>query len=222
MRILVLFILLSTSVFSQRLNGNPAVKKVIFQGNSLFDTNVNHTINGLKYVTLGIYNELRTSYRTLSFFDYSISGQDQIQINALLSSQLDSVKVNPQDVYVIWEQTNNLSHYPSKSGAQAFTDLQVTINKISRYTDKWIVCTTIARDLAGDPVNLMTRIDSCNVLIRNNYTGNHLCDLGAHSFFNSRAKASVSPPYDTDKLHLFQLGQDTVIQVVKRAIIKVL
>lgn len=222
MKHLILFLLLSVSVFSQGLNGNKSIKKLVFQGNSLFDTNVNHTVNNQKYVTLGIYNNLRTTYTGLAFFDYSISGQDQVQINALITSQFDSVKIKPQDVVVIWEGTNNLAHYPSKTGAQAFAELQAWVNIVKRFTDKYIVCTTIARDLAADPADLMTRIDDYNTLIRANYSGVHLCDLGAHSFFNTRAKASVSPPYDTDKLHLYQLGQDTVIEVVKRSIILVL
>lgn len=218
MRNIFLILIFCSNLIAQNNVANPAIKTLFFQGNSLFDTNLNHTVNNQKYVTLAIYDSLKAAYPKLAWLDYSISGQDQVQINALISSQFTVKMVKSKDVIVIWEGTNNLAHYSSKTGATAFSELQTFVNTVAAYTDKYIVCTTIARDLSGDPVDLMTRIGDYNTLIRANYTGNHLCDLGADAMFDTRADASVSPPYDTDKLHLFQSGQTKIINLVLASI----
>lgn len=200
----------------------PNNKKLFFQGNSLLDTNLNHTINNLKYVTYTLYNNIRGSYPGLALVEYSISGQDQVQINALMTQQFTSALVYQNSVVVIWEGTNNLSHYPSKTGAEAFADLQSFITHVSQFTSKIIVCTTIARDLSGDPADLMTRIDDYNVLVRANYSGNNLCDLALNANFWPRSAASNTTYYDTDKLHLVQTGQDLVISLLTTAVQNVL
>lgn len=200
----------------------PRPKKLFFQGNSLLDTSLNHTISNQKYVTYTLYNNIRSSYPGLTLVDYSISGQDEDQINALIATQFRKGLVLAQDVIVIWEGTNDLAHNPAKSGATAFANLQTFVNAIALLTNKYIVCTSIARDLAADPVDLMTRIDDYNTLIRANYSGTHLCDLAANSHFDSRADASDTTYYDTDKLHLVQAGQDLIISLLTTAITAVL
>lgn len=202
----------------------PYTRNLIFQGNSLLDAALNHTgSNNQKYVTHTLYNNnIKGTYSKVSLIDYSISGQDQVQINALMSTQFTSSIVRPQDVVVIWEGTNNLSHYPSKSGATAFSELQTFINHVSQFTSKIIVCTTIARDLSGDPVDLMTRIDDYNVLIRANYSGNNLLDLASNANFWPRSAASNTTYYDVDKLHLVSGGQTLLITLLTNAITAIL
>ena len=197
-------------------------KRLIFQGNSLLDTNLNHTLNNQKYVTLTLFSNIKGSYPKLSLVDYSISGQDQVQINTAMTSHFTAGQCNPQDVVVIWEGTNNLAHYPSKTGATAFSELQTFITHVSQFTSKIIVCTTIARDLAADPSDLMTRIGDYNTLIRANYSGNNLCDLASNSNFDARADCSNTTYYDTDKLHLVQTGQDLIISLLTTSITDIL
>lgn len=200
---------------------NPTNKKLFFQGNSLLDTNLNHTVNNGKYITYTLYNNIKASYPGLSLIDYSISGQDQIQINSLMTQQFTSDIVKPNSVILIMEGTNNLSHYPSKTGAQAFSDLQIFITHISQFTNRYIICTTSARDVAGDPVDLMTRIDDYNILIRANYSGNQLLDLAANSNFWPRSAADSVVNYD-DKLHWLQPNQDLFISLATTSIQNIL
>lgn len=218
-KLLLIFLSLIT-LFSFKDDGyfkNPFPKKIIFQGNSLFDTGINHVTNNLKYVTLGIYDSLRESYPGLVLVDYSISGQNQVQINSKMYSQYNSNLVDSQSVCVIWEGTNDLAHYPSKTGTQAFAGLKSFTNHLDSLGIKLVVCTVIARDLASDPGNLMTRIAVYNDSIRANFSGNRLCDLGSLSMFNDRADASNTTYYQ-DKLHLYQAGQDIVLYQVKNKI----
>jgi hypothetical protein len=193
-------------------------KKLIFQGNSLFDTNVNHTINGLKYVTLGIYDVIR-AIEAINFFDYSISGQDQTQINALIATKITPM-VTPGDIVVIWEGTNDLAHDNGLSGAGAYANLVTFCNAVQALGGKLIVCTAIARDNAIDAADLMDRIDDYNILIRANQSTicDALCDLGGNAVFDTRADASNLTYYTADKLHLAQGGQDLVISLVSTSI----
>lgn len=196
----------------------PNTKRLFIQGNSLLDTGLNHLVNNQKYVTYTLYDNIRANYPSLSLHDYSISGQDQVQINALMTAQFTPQMVRPWDVVVNWEGTNNLSHYPTKTGAQAFADLQTWVSHVSQYTSKIIICTIIARDITGDPADLMTRINDFNVLVRANYSGNNLCDLAANSNLWPRSAASNTTYYDTDKLHLVSGGQNLVISLLTTAI----
>jgi hypothetical protein len=216
-KILLLSVILISSCVAQRQQPHRQ-RKLVFQGNSLFDTNVNHTINGLKYVTLKIYDNIR-AVKTFAFFDFSVSGQDQTTINTLISTQI-STFVKSGDIVVIWEGTNDLAHDNALTGAAAYAKLVTFIQACQAVGAKVIVCTAIARDLSGDAADLMTRIGDYNTLIRNNYVslGVTLCDLGVDTHFDARGDCANATYYDTDKLHLVQTGQDLVASTITTSI----
>ncbi len=201
----------------------PTTKRLFFQGNSLLDQNLNSTgIPTGKYITQLIYNNIRGSYTGLAFNDFSMSAQQQSTMNTLMTSQFTAEMVHPSDVVVIWEGTNSLGMNPSQTGAQAFALLQTWITYVSQFTSKIIVCTVIARNFAGDAANLMTRIGDYNVLVRANYSGNNLCDLGALSVFDTIADTANTIYYNVDKLHLVQVGQDLVASELQTKITNIL
>jgi len=195
--------------------GTPYIKKLFMNGNSLMASDANHTITTARYIPFTIYANLLALNYKVALFDYSKGGQQQTEINTIMSTQINSSVCGANDIVLIWEGTNDLGLNPAKTGAQAFADLQTYVNYVTQFTSKIIVCTIISRDAVGDAADLMTRISDYNTLVRATYTGNNLCDLAANANFDTRADASISPPYDTDKLHLFQAGCNIVIGLMQ-------
>ena len=200
------------------ISGSRKQRKLVFQGNSLFNTGVNHTTNGLRYTTLGIYDNIR-AVKTFAYFDYSVAGADQVDINALISTQITG-RLNQNDIVVIWEGTNDLAHDNALTGQAAYNNLVTFSTAVRDQGAKLVICTAIARDLAGDAADLMTRIGDYNTLIRNNQSSicDALCDLGANANFDQRADCANTTYYDSDKLHLVQGGQDLTISLITTTI----
>lgn len=200
------------------IGGNYRQRKLVFQGNSLFNTGVNHVTNGLRYTTLAIYDNIR-AVKTFAYFDYSVAGADQLDINALISSQITG-RLSASDIVTIWEGTNDLAHDNALTGQAAYNNLVAFCSAVRNQGAKLVVCTAIARDLAGDAADLMTRIGDYNTLVRNNQSSicDALCDLGANANFDARADCANGTYYAADKLHLVQGGQDLTVSLITTSI----
>jgi lysophospholipase L1-like esterase len=107
------------------------------------------------------------------------------------------------------------------TGAQAYANLVTYANTVRALGIKLVICTVIARDLAGDPADLMnTRIPDYNTLLRANYASisDAFCDLAASPLFDTRADASNTTYYQTDKLHLTAAGEDAIEALITTAV----
>lgn len=204
------------------IKSEPYIKKLFFQGNSLIDTSVNHVRNNQKYVTLTIYNSLRTTYNNLSLQDYSISGQNQVQINSKMLQQFNSTSVRSQDVIINMEGLNNFWHYPNKTALEGYNDLLLWVNYVKQFTDKVIICTVSAVTIVGDTTDVFGRCQQFNQLIRDNLTGVYICDIALDSVFSNQLATENIVNYDTDKVHWIKGGQDRFIELITPYITEIL
>lgn len=195
--------------------GTPNIPKLFMNGNSIMANNAGSTIANARYMSHAIYTNLLALNYKVALFDYSLGGQKQSEINTRMQAQINVNTCSANDVVVIWEVTNDLGIVQSVTAQDAINNLTTYINHVSQFTQKYIVCTCAARDFAGDQASLMTRIDTVNSWIRSSCTVNNLCDIAADSNFDTKAKASISPPYKTDKLHFLQQGSDLVIGLLQ-------
>lgn len=189
-------------------------KRLFFQGNSLIDTDANHVTNNQKYTTFKIYNDIKASYPALALFDYSISGQNQEQINTKMAQQFNSDTINKNDVVLNMEGLNNLWAFPSKTAQQSFDQMQLWVNHVKQYTDKILVCTVSATTISGDVDNVFSRSQTYNQLLRDNLVNATLIDIAADSVFATQAATNNTTYYDTDKVHWKQGGMDRFITLV--------
>lgn len=193
--------------------GQPKQRQIFFEGNSLFNQQINQSGHYGFYIPSSVYNNLRSTYR-LAYFSHAIGSETQTLINSKVSTNL-SPYVKYGDVVVIWEGTNDMSNN-SLSGQAAFDLLVTFVTTVRGYGAEVVVCTVTARDKAGDAADLMTRIGDYNTLVRNNsVTYNYtVCDLAADPLFDARADCSNTTYYDADKIHLATAGQDQVITLL--------
>lgn len=197
-------------------------KRLFFQGNSLIDTDVNHVTNNQKYTTFKIYNDIKASYPALALFDYSISGQNQEQINTKMAQQFNSDTINKNDVVLNMEGLNNLWVFPSKTAQQSFDQMQLWVNHVKQFTDKILVCTVSATTISGDVNNVFSRSQTYNQLLRDDLVNATLIDIAADSVFATQAATNNTSYYDTDKVHWKQGGMDRFITLVKPYITAIL
>ena len=195
--------------------GTPNIPKLFMNGNSIMANNAGSTIANARYMSHAIYTNLLALNYKVALFDYSLGGQKQSEINTRMYDQINVNTCSANDVVLIWEITNDLGINQTVTAQDAIDNLQAYINYISQFTQKYIVCTCAARDFSGDLVTLMTKIDTVNAWIRTEYNAINICDIAADSNFDTKAKASISPPYKTDKLHFLQQGSDLVIGLMQ-------
>jgi len=189
-------------------------KRLFFQGNSLIDTDANHITNNQKYTTFKIYNDIKASYPALALFDYSISGQNQEQINTKMAQQFNSDTINKNDVVLNMEGLNNLWAFPSKTPQQAFDQMQLWVNHVKQFTDKILICTVSATTISGDVNNVFGRCQTYNQLLRDDLVNATLIDIAADPVFIDQAATNNTTYYDTDKVHWKQGGMDRFITLV--------
>lgn len=189
-------------------------KRLFFQGNSLIDTDANHVTNNQKYTTFKIYTDIKGSYHGLCLFDYSISGQNQEQINAKMTTQFNSSTINKGDVVLNMEGLNNLWAFPSKTAQQSFDQMQLWVNHVKQFTDKILICTVSATTISGDVNNVFGRSQTYNQLLRDNLVNATLIDIAADYVFSTQAATNNTTYYDTDKVHWKQGGMDRFITLV--------
>lgn len=197
-------------------------RTLFIEGNSLMSWDANHTVPWQYYVPLGIYNSLRTG-RVLNARIHPVGGQTQTEINALLSTRILPY-IGSSDIYFIWEGTNDM-YVNGLTGTQAFDNLLTCIQTIKTRTDKIVVGTVAARDHALDSAALMnTYIPDYNSLVRSNAAtyGYKIVDFASRPEFATRAAASNTTYYDSDKLHLVHPGKDIIISMATANITEVL
>ena len=195
--------------------GIPSRVKLFMNGNSLMASNANHTVGNARYISHTMYANLLALNYDLALFDYSLGSQTQSQINTKMYDQINANTCGANDIVVIWEITNELGINQTITAQQAYDAQKAYVDYVSQFTQKYIVCTCAARDFSTDLVTLMPKIDDVNTMTRAEYSGANLCDIAANTNFDTKAKASISPPYDPDKLHLIQAGCDLIISLLQ-------
>jgi hypothetical protein len=220
---LILFLLLISTFCEAQTNyyGTPRQRNLFFEGNSLMNHQINSGGIGGQYVPTSVYNNVKTSY-TLVFNSYAISGRNQTQINASISTNIAPF-IKYRDIIILWEGTNDM-YTNGLTGQQAYDNLATYVNTVRGYGAIVIVCTVIARDYALDAADLMTRIGDYNTLVRNNASslGITVCDLAADPLFDARADASNTTYYNADKIHQATAGQNAVITLITSTLTTVL
>lgn len=216
MKKLILFLILAVSLasFGQGSYGVYRQKNIIFEGNSLSNYAVNSGALFGHYVPLGVYNNLTATFHPLVFTSFAISGRNQTQINASITTNITPL-AKLHDLIIVWEGTNDC-YTNGLSGQAAYDNLATYITTVKGYGATVIVCTVIARDYVSDPADLMTRIGDYNTLVRSNAAtlGFTVCDLAADPLFDARADASNATYYNADKIHQATAGQDRVITLL--------
>lgn len=205
-------------MYKNILNTN---KRLQFEGNSLLNYSINFGVPYNFYIGTQVYANLVSNGYKGAYFDSSISSRTQTQINSLMATNYTDANTNNNRTVLNWEGTNDMG-LGGLSSAAAFANLQVFIAHITQYTNKYLICTVIARDHTTDAVDLMDRIDAYNVLVRANYPSSNVCDLAALSMFDTRAKASDTDYYKTDKLHLATAGQAIVITEITNKLLTII
>lgn len=193
--------------------GTPQSTKLFMNGNSIMANNAGSTVANARYLSHTLYANLLALNYKVSLFDYSLGGQKQSEINTRMYAQINASNCTAKDIVLIMEVTNDLGIVQSVTAQDAINNLQAYVDYVSQFTQKYIVCTCPARDFAGDLVTLQPKIDTVNAWIRSTYSVNNVCDVAADTNFDTKAKASISPPYKTDKLHFLQQGSDLLISL---------
>ena len=194
--------------------GTPSRVKLFMNGNSLMSSNANHTVANARYISHTMYANLLALNYDLALFDYSRGSQTQSQINDVMASQINVNTCGANDIVLIWEITNELGINQTITAQQAFDVQKTYVDYVKQFTQKYIVCTCAARDFATDLITLMPKIDTVNTMVRAEYSGANLCDIAANINFDTKAKASISPPYK-DGLHFLQQGSDVIISLMQ-------
>lgn len=198
-------------------------RKLIFEGNSMMNWAINHThING-RYVTNGIYNNVReASSVPIVKVDWGTSSQNQQQINAQVNNRIIPI-LKEKDIVFLWEGCNDF-FTNDVTATEAYNNVVTYANALKPYGIKLVIATVVARNHASDPVDMMTRINDYNTLLRNNYQtfSSALCDLGADAMFDEESDSDNLTNYHTDKTHIVQAGQDRVITLASASIISIL
>lgn len=191
-------------------------RKLIFEGNSLFNVTVDNNAVGGHYIPTNVYNNLTKS--KLTFTSYAISGRTQTQIIASLATNIGPY-IQPQDIVVNWEGTNDIDGN-ALSGAQGYANLVTCADYVQSRGGIYVACTITARDFAGDDADLMDRIDAYNALVRTNqsYFLGGIVDLASYAEFNTKADASNTTYYHADKLHLRTAAQALVITGIQNQV----
>lgn len=203
--------------------GKPRHRQIIFEGNSL--SNHGPFAEGLQlnghYVPINTYAAILGA-TPLTFSSLAVSGRTQTQINAAVATALNPV-IRKNDIVVIWEGTNDMA-VNVLSGADAYANLVTYSTAVRALGAKLVIATVIARDYVTDRADLMTDIAAYNTLVRNNQAAicDAMCDLGADPVFDTRADASNSTYYNSDKIHLSTGGQNKAVTLLSATITTIL
>jgi lysophospholipase L1-like esterase len=197
-------------------------RKIIFEGNSLSDLSATGFVYNENYVPGTVFNNVKAlTDPDLVYYCFSKSGRTQTEINASISS-LITPNVKANDIIFLWEGTNDM-FVNGLSGAAAYANLITYRNTVVAMGAKLVVGTVAARDWATDDADLMDRIDDYNDLIRANSGLFHgVADIAASTLFDTKADASNTTYYLSDKLHLTQAGYDAVIAIITPVVTSIL
>lgn len=199
------------------------VRKVLWEGNSLSNVNMNNTAGNGFYIPTTTFNNVKAivSDRLSTLTNLAIGGRTQTQINADIDTNIVP-NVSSRDIIVLWEGTNDL-YANSLSGNEAFDNLVSYRNEVKKYGVKLMVATVIARDYATDPADLMARIGVYNSLVKaqDGILFDAVCRLDEDPLFDQRADASNTTYYNADKLHQATAGQNRVITLMTESLLSI-
>jgi len=194
-------------------------RKIFFEGNSLMANNPTAPSVGSQPVPMGVYNNAVSAGKILTYTSYALAGRYQQQINADRATNIYPY-LQPNDIIVIWEGTNDFQH--TSTPQEAYDNLELYVLDMVDRGAKLMVCTMIARNYVPtpDPPDIMDQVDAYNDLIRANLDidGVTICDLGADSHFDDLADCNNTTYYLADKLHINTTGVSLVISLMNSAI----
>ena len=193
------------------------LQKLIFEGNSLM-ANSSAGINQWEYYLVKtVYASIRASHE-VTLLNFSISGRNQTQINDSIATNI-TPNVREGDIIILWEGTNDM-YTNGLSGAAAYANLVTYSETVRALGAQLVLCNVIARDYELDAGDLMDRIDAYNALCDANQAA--ICDayvdLYAEPEFDTRADASDTDYYHTDKIHIVQGAYDIINPLITAAI----
>lgn len=179
----------------------PRTRKVIFDGNSLFNYGSGNLSNNYAIPTL-VYESL-TGARPAAQF-YGVSARRVQQLIDEFPTKIAPFMQNG-DILIMNEQTNSLKDLLNASTVH--TQLLAYFSQVKSYfpDSPTIYVNMIARDSAGDPPMEALRLE-LNALTISMINVNSVIDVGGLSFFNSVAACSNLTYYNADELHLATQG----------------
>lgn len=191
-------------------------QSVFIDGNSL--TQKDGTNADLKYrMPLTLFSTLRTNSKIFAGQYYGVSGKRTSQLITDFPTKI-APYLKPNDIVVLWEITNDIGS-GGVTAQQAYDNVVTYVNLVRALSAKCVVVGFIARDFAGDAADIMTRGFNCNALLAANpsvYDG--FVNVGTDAAFDTRADASNTTYYTTDKIHLSNVGYDLIATLIEPAI----
>lgn len=212
-KILIFILLSSLNSFSQeKIIANYYQKKLIFDGNSLFNRSLANTTSG-HGAPLACYAAMTGTKPPM--FSYALGGRTVQQLIDEFGTKI-APYIKPNDILVFNEATNSLQSLQNKDSVY---------NQIVRYSNlvhakgaKIVVLTLTARTVAAGYGNFETDRLALNVLIRNSSSFDAVCDVGGLTEFNSTAAAGNATYYNADGLHLESAGTTLYGQTIQPTI----
>lgn len=196
-------------------------RQIVFDGDSLSNQGASLLVGGMRYPTT-TQSSIVSSGKKYAFQNYSIGGR---QTHVLVSEFDTKIApwVSPNDILIMWEITNDLGQgaLGNKTAAEAIQNLANYTAKARAKGVFLVYLTMIARDMAGDPVDLETKRIEVNAELRNNTSTycDLLVDVGGLSVFDSQADCANTTYYHADKCHLTNTGYDLIASTVYTALL---
>ena len=217
--LLVIILLLNFSLKSQFAKPSLVTKKIVFDGNSLFQYGDDKL--GMTRTPLTAYGLLPTPKRV--YYNFSIGGRQ----TSTLTSEFDTKiapYVNAGDMVILWEITNS-AHYRigDNLGDTLYNEVVAYCNKAKSYGLSVYVVTGIPRYMTGfDDINITSRINACNAKIRTNWATfcDGIIDIASTPTFSSTTSYTNTLIYEPDQTHLKNRGCDSVGYFIYRTIPK--
>ena len=184
-------------------------RQIFFIGNSLSDLSAGNLIGGRRFPQT-CYSSLRTSGMSVVPYQcYAVNGYSTTDMLADFPTFLRPY-LREGDMVVLWELTVDISA-EGKNAQQAYNDYVSLSDSIHAYDAYVIVLDMIARDNSGDPAWMEARRDSVNDLVWNDNTHfDKKIPIGQTPKFNEESDCTNTTYYNADKLHLTDVGYDSV------------
>lgn len=191
----------------------PRHRKLIFDGNSLFNYGNANVIN-LYEAPNAAYNSLTGTRPCMEY--YAVGGRRVQQLIDEFPTKIAPIMKNG-DILVMNEQTNSLKDLLDAN--TVYGQLQTYFALVKEYfpNSPTIYVNMIARDRAGDPSMEALRLE-LNTLTATLANANTVVNAGGLPQFDSVADCSNATNYNADKLHLTTVGYGLYAAPVTTAI----
>ncbi len=209
--------LISFTLTAQFTKPQKPVKKIIFDGNSLFVYGADVLGGNRTPVTCMSLMPLPKNI----YCNYAVGSRR----TTVLTNEFDT-KIAPYakagDIVIIWEITNSAhDHIGDTNGDTLYSEIQAYCAKARSYGLYVYVLTGIPRFQSGyDDAGITSRINACNTKLRSGWSGfcDGLIDIAATSTFSSATSYTNTTYYETDGTHLKDRGCDSVGYKIYREI----